>query len=315
MSFCHPFCISSVRMQYMRSPDRRLDCRGNILQLGSRTHVMGILNVTPDSFADGGRYLEPQQAIERAILMAEEGADIIDVGGESTRPAGTYGAGAQPVSEEEEIRRTARVIEGIAARTNLIISIDTTKAGVAQIALQLGASIVNDISALRFDPRMGTTIAESGAAVVLMHMKGTPLTMQIRPAYGNLVTEVFDFLDERRNAAIEAGIDPGRILIDPGLGFGKRNDHNFEILARLDEFHGLGCPLMVGPSRKKFTGTPLDLPPEARLFGTLAAVSLSAAAGAHVVRVHDVGAAVQAVRVAEQIVSASFAGCDAREDI
>lgn len=302
-------------MQYMRSPARRLDCRGTILQMGSRIQVMGILNVTPDSFADGGRYLDPQRAVERALLMADEGADIIDVGGESTRPAGTYGAGAQPVSEEEEIRRTAPVIEEIAARTDLIISIDTTKAAVAQSALDLGASIVNDISAMRFDPLMGATIAQSDAAVVLMHMKGTPRTMQIKPVYRNLIRDILDFLDERKNAAIDAGIDPGRILIDPGLGFGKRNVHNFEILARLDEFHGLGCPVMVGPSRKKFIGAALDLPPEARLFGTLAAVSFSAAAGAHVVRVHDVGAAVHAVRVAEQIVAASGAGCGAREEI
>ena len=285
-----------------------------MLQLGSRTLIMGILNVTPDSFADGGRYLEPQQAIERALLMAEEGADIIDVGGESTRPAGPYGAGAQPVSAEEEIRRTAPVIDEIAARTNLIISIDTTKAAVAQNAIQLGASIVNDISAMRFDPLMGATIAKSGAAVVLMHMKGTPRTMQIKPVYHNLIREILDFLDERRTTAIEAGIDPARILIDPGLGFGKRYAHNFEILARLEEFHNLDCPLMVGPSRKKFIGAALDLPPEARLHGTLAAVGFSAAAGAHIVRVHDVGAAVQAVRVAEQIVAASVAGCGAPKE-
>lgn len=315
MSFCHPFCFSSVNMVYMRSPAHRLDCRGNILRLGSRTLIMGILNVTPDSFADGGRYFEPQQAVERALMMAEEGADIIDVGGESTRPAGTYGAGAQPVSAEEEIRRTAPVIEEIAARTNLIISIDTTKAAVAQSALKLGASIVNDISALRFDPLMGATIAQSGAAVVLMHMRGTPLTMQIKPVYHNLIREILDFLDGRRTAAIEAGIDPGCILIDPGLGFGKRNAHNFEILARLEEFHDLGCPLMVGPSRKKFIGAALDLPPEARLHGTLAAVGFSAAAGAHVVRVHDVGAAVRAVHVAEQIVAASVAGRSAPEEM
>lgn len=301
-------------MRYVRSPARRLDCRGNILQLGSRTLIMGILNVTPDSFADGGRYLEPRQAVERALLMAEEGADIIDVGGESTRPAGTYGAGAQPVSAEEEIRRTGPVIEEIAASTNLVISIDTTKAAVARNAIQLGASVVNDVSAMRFDPLMGPTVAESGAAVVLMHMKGAPRTMQIRPVYRNLIREILDFLEDRRSAALEAGIDPGRILIDPGLGFGKRNAHNFEILARLPEFHGLGCPLMVGPSRKKFIGAALDLPPEARLHGTLAAVGFSAAAGAHVVRVHDVGAAVQAVHVAEQIVAAANAGRRAHEE-
>ena len=299
--------MSGFSMRYMKSPSHRLDCRGKITHLGSRTLIMGVLNVTPDSFADGGRYFEPQPAIERALRMAEEGADIIDVGGESTRPAGTYGAGAHPVSTEEEIRRTAPVIEAIASGTDLIISVDTTKAEVAHEALALGARIVNDISAMRFDSLMAETVARSGAAVVLMHMKGTPRTMQIKPMYDNLLREVIDFLDARRSAALDAGIAPDRILIDPGLGFGKRNSHNFEILARLDEFHGLGCPLLVGPSRKKFTGAALDLPPGERLEGTLAAVGFSVAAGAHILRVHDVGAAVRAVRVAEQIVAASGA--------
>ena len=308
-SFCHPFCMSTFTMRYITSPTRRLDCRGNILHLGSRTLIMGILNVTPDSFADGGHYFEPRKAVARARRMAEEGADIIDVGGESTRPARTYGAGAHSVSTEEEIRRTAPVIEEIASGTDLIISIDTTKAAVAQKAIQSGASIVNDISAMRFDHGMAETVAQSDAAVVLMHMKGTPRTMQIKPTYRNLIREILDFLDLRRAAALNAGIAPGRILIDPGLGFGKRNTHNFEILARLDEFHELGCPLLVGPSRKKFIGAALDLPPEARLQGTLAALGFSVAAGAHIVRVHDVGAAVRAARVAEQIVAASGAAC------
>ncbi len=311
MSFCHPFCMSTFPMRYITSPTRRLDCRGNILHLGSRTLIMGILNVTPDSFADGGRYFEPRQAVARALRMAEEGADIIDVGGESTRPAGTYGAGAHPVSTEEEIRRTAPVIEEIASGTDLIISVDTTKAAVAQKAIQSGASIVNDISAMRFDPLMAETVAQSGAAVVLMHMKGTPRTMQIKPSYHNVIREILDFLDVRLASALDAGIAPGRILIDPGLGFGKRNTHNFEILARLEELHDLGCPLLVGPSRKKFIGARLDLPPEERLEGTLAAVGFSVAAGAHIVRVHDVGAAGRAVRVAEEIVAASGAGCAA----
>ena len=299
--------MSGFSMRYIRSPSLRLDCRSNILHLGSRTLIMGVLNVTPDSFADGGRYFEPQPAIDRALRMAEEGADIIDVGGESTRPAGTYGAGAHPVSTDEEIRRTAPVIEAIASRTDLIVSVDTTKSSVAQSALERGACIVNDISAMRFDSLMAETVARSGAAVVLMHMKGTPRTMQIKPMYGNLLREVIDFLDARRSAALAAGIAPNRILIDPGLGFGKRNTHNFEILARLDEFHGLGCPLLVGPSRKKFIGASLDLPPDERLEGTLAAVGFSVAAGVHILRVHDVGAAFRAVRVAEQIVAASGA--------
>lgn len=307
VSLCHPFRMSGFSMRYMKSPSRRLVCRDNVLHLGSRTLIMGVLNVTPDSFADGGRYFEPQPAVERALRMVEEGADIIDVGGESSRPAGTYGAGAHPVSTEEEIRRTAPVIEAIASRNDLIISVDTTKAAVARKAIASGACIVNDISAMRFDSLMPETVAQSGAAVVLMHMKGTPRTMQIKPTYGNMLREVIDFLDTRRSAALDAGIAPDRILIDPGLGFGKRNSHNFEILARLDEFHGLGCPLLVGPSRKKFLGAALELPPGERLEGTLAAVGLSVAAGAHMLRVHDVAAAVRAVRVAEQIVAAAGA--------
>ena len=306
-SLCHPFRMSGFSMRYMKSPSRRLVCRDNVLHLGSRTLIMGVLNVTPDSFADGGRYFEPQPAVERALRMVEEGADIIDVGGESSRPAGTYGAGAHPVSTEEEIRRTAPVIEAIASTNDLIISVDTTKAAVARKAIASGACIVNDISAMRFDSLMPETVAQSGAAVVLMHMKGTPRTMQIKPTYGNMLREVIDFLDTRRSAALDAGIAPDRILIDPGLGFGKRNSHNFEILARLDEFHGLGCPLLVGPSRKKFLGAALELPPGERLEGTLAAVGLSVAAGAHMLRVHDVAAAVRAVRVAEQIVAAAGA--------
>ncbi len=308
-SFCHPFCMSTFSMRYVASPTRRLDCRSEILHLGARTLIMGILNVTPDSFADGGRYFEPRKAVARALRMAEEGADIIDVGGESTRPAGTYGPGAHPVSTEEEIRRTAPVIEEIASRTDVIVSVDTTKAAVAAKAIQVGASVVNDISAMRFDPLMAETVAQTGAAVVLMHMKGTPRTMQIRPTYRNLIHEILGFLEMRRDTALDAGIAPNRILIDPGLGFGKRNTDNFEILARLDEFHILGRPLLVGPSRKKFIGTAPDLPPEARLQGTLAAIGFSVAAGAHIVRVHDVESAVRAARVAEQIVAASDASC------
>ena len=294
-------------MRYVTSPARRLDCRGNVLQLGARTLIMGILNVTPDSFADGGRYFEPRQAVAHGLRMVEEGADIIDVGGESTRPAGTYGAGARTVSTEEEIRRTAPVIEEIASRTDRLISVDTTKAAVVEKAIESGASIVNDISAMRFDSLMAKTVAQSGAAVVLMHMKGTPRTMQINPSYHNLIHEITDFLNVRLAAALEAGIAPGRILIDPGLGFGKRSTHNFEILARLEEFHDLGRPLLVGPSRKRFVGAGLDLTPEERLEGTLSAVGLSVAAGAHVVRVHDVAAAGRAARVAEEIVAASGA--------
>ncbi|MDA0747204.1 MAG: dihydropteroate synthase, partial [bacterium] len=236
-----------------------------------------------------------------AEQMAEEGADIIDVGGESTRPAGPYGKGAQPVSTQEEIHRTVRVIEKIAGHLTLPISIDTTKAEVARAALESGASIVNDIGALRFDPDMAAVIARAGATVVLMHMQGTPETMQKAPTYKDLIGDILHFLATQRDVAVDSGIDPDRIILDPGLGFGKTYAHNFELLARLDAFHTLGCPLLVGPSRKKFVGAALNLPPEDRLEGTLAALSFCVAGGAHILRVHDVRAAVRAVRVAEQV--------------
>ncbi len=280
----------------------RLDCRGKTLELGARTCIMGILNVTPDSFSDGGRYLALEAAVAHAEAMAEAGADLIDIGGESTRPTGPYGEGAQGISSEEEIRRTVPVVRRLAARIDRPISIDTTKAEVAERALDAGASIVNDISALRFDPEMPGTVARAGVPVVLMHMQGTPRTMQQNPTYHNLIGEIGTFLARRRDAACAAGIAPGQILVDPGIGFGKRHRHNFEILARLDEFHTLGCPLLVGPSRKQFLGVPPDVPPEERLEGTLAALAFCVAGGAHIVRVHDVEAAVRAVRVAEKTV-------------
>lgn len=288
---------------FVQAPHYRVGCRGKVLDLGPRTCIMGILNVTPDSFADGGRYLDPDRALGRAERMAEEGADIIDVGGESTRPAGPYGEGAGPVSADEEVRRTAPVVEKIAAKLDLPISIDTTKAEVARQALAAGAAVVNDISALRFDPRMAETVAEAGAAVVLMHMKGTPKTMQANPTYGDLLGEIAAFLSERRDAACAAGIGRQQVILDPGLGFGKRFAHNFELIARLSAFHALDCPLLVGPSRKSFVGAALNLPPAERLEGTLAALAFCVAGGAHILRVHDVRAARRAIRVAEQIVA------------
>ena len=286
----------------MNAQNYRLDCRGKILELGARTCIMGILNVTPDSFSDGGHYLALEAAVAHAESMAEAGADLIDIGGESTRPTGPYGEGAQGTSSEEEIRRTVPVVRRLAARIDRPISIDTTKAEVAERALDAGASIVNDISALRFDPKMPGTVARAGVPVVLMHMQGTPRTMQQNPTYRDLIGEVGAFLSRRRDAACAAGIAPGQIVVDPGIGFGKRHRHNFEILARLDEFHTLGCPLLVGPSRKQFLGVPPDVPPEERLEGTLAALAFCVASGAHIVRVHDVEAAIRAVRVAEKIV-------------
>jgi dihydropteroate synthase len=286
-------------------PAYTLDLNGTHLELGRRTVVMGILNVTPDSFADGGRYDALDRALAQADRMVEEGADLIDVGGESSRPAGPYGQGAAAVDEAEEVRRTQPVVRALSRRTNLPISIDTTKAGVAERALDAGAVIVNDISALRFDPRMARVVAGSGALVVLMHMLGTPRTMQQNPVYQDLFGEILGFLAERRDAAVEAGVPRGRILVDPGFGFGKKLNHNYRLLAELDRFHELACPVLAGPSRKQFVAAGTGLPPGDRLEGTLAALALCVAAGAHIVRVHDVAAAARAVRLADAVCRAA----------
>ena len=286
-------------------PEYWLECGGKQLQLGARTLVMGILNVTPDSFADGGRHNALDRALEHAERMAENGADLLDIGGESTRPAGPYGEGAQAVTEDEEIRRTVPVIQRISETLDLPISIDTTKSGVARHAIEAGAHIVNDISAMRFDPRMAAVVADTGVPVVLMHMKGTPKTMQQDPVYDDLLGEIVSFLSDRRDAAVSAGVSPGRILVDPGFGFGKRPEHNYRLLGSLAEFHKLGCPLLVGPSRKQFVAAGSGLPPNERLEGTLAALAMSVMAGAHVVRVHDVAPAARAVRIADAVRNAS----------
>jgi dihydropteroate synthase len=301
----HAASVAGVLLAYLDGlqspPAYSLDCRGTVLELGRRTRIMGILNVTPDSFYDGGRFSAADRAVARAEQMVEEGADAIDIGGESTRPAGPYGGGAEAVSVEEEIRRTAPLIQTISRRISVPLSIDTTKSEVARRALEAGASLVNDISALRFDPRMADVVASAGVPVVLMHMQGTPKTMQQNPSYEDLIGEISAFLAERRDAAHSFGIPADRVVLDPGLGFGKTTAHNYEILARLREFHGLDCPLLVGPSRKGFVGAALNLPPEERLEGTLAALAFCAAGGAHILRVHDVEAAVRALSVAEQV--------------
>jgi dihydropteroate synthase len=280
-----------------------MPCGRATLTFGERTLLMGILNVTPDSFFDGGRYVDADAAARQVAGMVEEGADLIDVGGESTRPAGAYGAGAAPVSEEEETRRVVPVVERIAKDCPVPISVDTTKAGVARRALDAGADLVNDISALRFDPGMAPLIAARGAPVVLMHMKGTPRTMQQSPTYEDVVGEIRDFLRERMAFAAQSGISSDRVLIDPGLGFGKRLRDNIEIVARLREFRSLNAPLLIGPSRKAFVGvTTPPIPVEDRLEGTLAALALCIANGADVVRVHDVRAAARARRLADAVV-------------
>jgi len=274
---------------------RRLDIRGRRFLLGPRTWIMGIINVTPDSFSDGGRYFDTERAIARGLELAADGADILDVGGESTRP------GSLPVPEAEELRRVVPVIGALRKRTTCLLSVDTTKAAVARAALDSGADIVNDTSAFRFDPAMPGEVARSGAGVILMHMQGTPLTMQLSPRYGDLLDEIRAFLGERIRMAEAAGIPRERIVVDPGIGFGKTFEDNLALLRRQEVFHELGRPLLLGFSRKAFLGRLLGLPPEERLEGTIAAAVLSVERGAHILRVHDVGPVVRAVRAAEAI--------------
>ncbi|MFN4033998.1 MAG: dihydropteroate synthase [Fimbriimonadales bacterium] len=263
--------------------------------LGQRTLVMGVLNATPDSFYDGGRYTALDAALARAEQMLADGADILDIGGESTRP------GATPVPEAEEMRRVVPLIEAIAARfPNAVLSVDTTKSRVAQRALQAGACIINDISGATFDSRMLEVAAQSGAQVVLMHIQGVPQTMQQNPTYHDVVAEVRDALAAHAQRAIDAGVPPSHIWLDPGIGFGKTVQHNLELLRGLPQLRALGYPILIGTSRKSFIGHILGgLPPDERLEGTLATLALAVAWGADIVRVHDVKEAVRAVRVAD----------------
>lgn len=272
----------------------RLRAKGREIPL-SRVLIMGVLNVTPDSFSDGGRFLEPGAALARAEAMAAEGADLIDLGGESSRP------GSTSVDEREELRRLMPVLEALAPRLAVPLSVDTTKAAVAQWALDAGASLVNDISALRFDPGMARVVARTGAAVVLMHMQGTPRTMQRAPRYDDVVTEVRRFLAARMADAAEAGIQPDQILLDPGFGFGKTVAHNLTLLARLDELAALGRPVLAGLSRKAFIGQILSREVGERQMGTAASVALAVERGARLVRVHDVGAIRDVVRMTEAV--------------
>jgi dihydropteroate synthase len=292
--------IDSLLDNYMRS-DYKINCRGNILDLGSRTHIMGILNVTPDSFSDGGLYNDAAKAFERAREMAAAGADIIDIGGESTRP------GAEALSEEEELRRIIPIIEQLVAELTVPISVDTYKATVAKKALEAGASIVNDISGLRFSPDMAKVAADYGAAVVIMHIKGTPRDMQQNPVYDDVVVDVMSYLEEGIAIAVKAGVDREKILIDPGIGFGKTLEHNLTLLNRLDELRSLGRPIVLGTSRKKFIGTILGIPvPGQRVDGTAPTLALGIERGANVVRVHDVARMAQVVRMTDAVLRGQF---------
>ncbi len=271
-------------------------CRGKQLSFGEVTHIMGILNVTPDSFSDGGDFLDVHAAVAHAKQMVAAGATIIDVGGESSRP------GAMPVSTAQELSRVSPVISALVSdAVGALISVDTYKAQVARHALEAGAHLVNDITALQGDAEMATVVAEMEAGVVLMHMKGTPRTMQRTPQYDDVVGEICTWLQQRIQAAEAQGIAPERVIIDPGIGFGKTTKHNLEILKRLEEYRGLNKPILVGTSRKSFIGNVLDLPVTERVEGSVATVCWAIIHGADIVRVHDVQATVRAARMIDAL--------------
>lgn len=269
--------------------------KNRALDLSSRTLIMGIINITPDSFADGGRYLSTEAAVEHGMRLQAEGADIIDIGGESTRP------GAEFVPLQKELDRVLPVIEQLAPLLSIPISIDTYKANVAEQALAAGADIVNDISGCRFDAKMAETIAQHNAGVVLMHMKGEPKTMQDNPFYEDVMLDILDELEKSVRIALAAGVRRNQIVIDPGIGFGKRVQDNLQILNELQLLEQLELPIMVGASRKSFIGKLLDLPSEERLEGTIASVTAAILHGAHIIRVHDVKAMKRAATIADAI--------------
>jgi len=273
---------------------------GGRLRLDGRTLLMGVVNVTPDSFHDGGRHFSPERALERVWRLIEEGADVIDLGGESTRPF------SDGINEEEELRRVLPVIEALAGRSPVPLSIDTVKAGVARRALEAGAGIINDISGLRADPAMIPLAARTGAGVVLMHMRGSPKDMQLRTDYQDLIAEIKAELNSALEAALAGGVRPEAVVLDPGIGFAKKPEHNLEIIRRLPEFLDLGRPLLVGASRKSFTGLVLEgfglaHQTEDRLLASLAAAALAAFQGAHLIRVHDVAETRQALALADAV--------------
>ncbi len=285
----------SASPQVRSSIPRSLHCRDRVLPLGDRTLVVGVLNVTPDSFYDGGRYLDAREAVARARRLAEDGADVIDIGGQSSRPFST------PVSREEELGRLKPVFEELRGTLDVPLSIDTTDAEVARYALSQGACIVNDISSLTHDPDMLPLVAESNAAVVLMHMRGTPRTMQVDTRYEDLLSEVKSFLAARAAVAVAGGVRPDAIVVDPGIGFGKSVEGNLALLSGLQDLAGLGYPVLVGASRKSFIGRLSDLPEEERLEGSLGAAAAAAMNGAVLLRVHDVRETVRMLRVVDAV--------------
>ncbi len=271
--------------------------RGQSLAVGDRTLIMGVINVTPDSFSDGGDRLGVAAAVEAGLRMVEDGADVLDIGGESTRP------GAIAVSATEECRRVLPVIEALVAKVSVPISIDSYKANVVNEAFRAGASIANDISGLRFEPALADVVARHGAGLILMHTRGRPSQMAQFATYIDVVDEVRDELRESIAFAVGAGVDRSRLFVDPGIGFAKEAAHSYELLGRLDEFAELARPLVVGPSRKSFLAKAVGptVPPSERDFGTAAAVTTAVLGGAHIVRVHAVSSMRQVVRVADEI--------------
>jgi len=277
-----------------------LQVRGNRLLLGQKTWLMGIINVTPDSFSDGGLYFNKEKAVDRGLELAEEGADIIDIGGESTRPGSDF------ISTEEELMRTVPVISALRKKTDVLISVDTTKSEVAEAALDKGADIINDISSFRFDPKMLSLAAQKDIPVILMHMKGTPKNMQLNPFYEDLLAEIRGFLEERIATAQAYGIKKEKIIIDPGIGFGKSLKDNLTLIKSLKFLEPIDRPILIGISRKSFIGKILSLPPQERTEGTIASAVLSIFNGAHILRVHDVEAVKRAVLVTEAIIDESM---------
>ena len=273
-----------------------MKCRDIDLVIGDTTHIMGVLNVTPDSFSDGGAYLEVDSAIIHARTMVAEGATILDIGGESSRP------GAEPVPIDVELDRVVPVIRALKSeQLNVPISIDTTKAVVAKEALEAGAHIINDISALQGDSAMTNIVVEMEAGVILMHMKGTPRTMQQKPYYEDVVKEIYDHLNNWIDKSVDNGIEPNRIIIDPGIGFGKTTEQNLQILKKLAVFKQLNRPILIGTSRKSFIGNLLDVPVTERVEGTIATVCWAIVQGADIVRVHDVKAVSRAVKMIDTL--------------
>lgn len=276
---------------------------GRRLELGKNTAIMGVLNITPDSFSDGGQFFQKDAALVQAEKLIADGADILDIGGESSRPF------SDPVSAEEETRRVLPVIEHLAGKISVPISIDTTKAEVARRAIEAGAVIINDISALGFDPVMGRVAAQNDVILVLMHMKGEPRTMQVEPYYDDLIGEIRDFLKDAVNRAVSAGVDQNRIIVDPGIGFGKTVEHNLQIINRIDSFNDLGLPVLLGPSRKTFIRKLLSSFPEGELSvdspeietGTQGIVAAAAIKGVHIIRVHNVAETLTTLRVVDSI--------------